>query len=94
LDDVCREPEMGFDFANEIILKIKDKNFKMDLEIEVDHLVMKEKAKFLPNESAYRYIGKETMTITRNVEKKHTIPNLYMKLFIWKNSQFCIILTN
>ena len=69
LSNIYKEPEMGFDFAKEIILKIKDKNLKMHLKIENDHIVMKEKAAFLPSESAYRYIGKETMTIIRNGKK-------------------------
>ena len=69
LNNISKEPEMGFDFANEIILKIKDKNIKMHLKIEIDRIVMKEKALFLPSESAYRYIGKETMTINRKGEE-------------------------
>ena len=76
---------MGFEYANEIVIKLKDKNFKMDLKIEVDHMVMKEKAKFTPSESAYRYIGKETMTITRDgVEKTYNTKSLHEIVFLEK----------
>jgi hypothetical protein len=83
LNKISKDPEMGFDYANEIVIKLKDKDFKMDLKIEVDHMVMKEKAKFLPSESAYRYIGKETMTITRNgVKKLYNTESLHEIVFL------------
>jgi len=85
LNKISKDPDMGFEYANEIVIKLKDKNFKMDLKIEVDHMVMKEKAKFTPSESAYRYIGKETMTITRDgVEKTYNTKSLHEIVFLEK----------
>lgn len=70
--DVEKEPELGFSFARRFIIHVKTPEIQLDLDVSVDHFVMKSLCNDLPTggESAYRFIGNETMTVYKNSQKK------------------------
>lgn len=83
LKNKSKEEEMGFNIAHQLNIKVKKKGFKMDLTIDLDHFVMKEKAQFIPGESVYRYIGKEKMVIAKDGEKRtYTTASLHEIVFL------------
>ena len=61
---------MGYTFATEFNLSGKKGDFSFSLNVKLDELVMIEKCDVSPGEDAYRYIGKEILTVTRNGESK------------------------
>lgn len=72
LNDIQHEPIMGLDFANQLVIDVIKigEFFEMSLTIEMDHIVMMDEAQFTPSQSAYRYIGNETMAVKRSGKTK------------------------
>jgi hypothetical protein len=70
LKKMNKEPVMGFDIANQLVMKVREKGFKMELTIDIDRLLMREETQFNPGESVYRYIGKEKLVVKRDGEEK------------------------
>ncbi|MDO5424068.1 MAG: lipocalin-like domain-containing protein [Eubacteriales bacterium] len=70
--DIETEPELGFSFAHRFMIHVKTPDIKLDLEVNVDHIVMKSLCDDLPTggESAYRFIGDEVLTVQKNTEKE------------------------
>lgn len=70
LENISQEPEMGYDFAKKINLKVSDEKAKIEITIDIERIVMREKAINRPSESVYRYIGKEVTKLTKETETK------------------------
>ncbi|WP_267202410.1 lipocalin-like domain-containing protein [Limosilactobacillus kribbianus] len=69
--DTAKEPTLGLSFAQRLVIHAKTPEIKLDLDIKVDHFVMKD-LNDLPTggESAYRYVGNETLTVKRHGQEE------------------------
>jgi hypothetical protein len=65
--DEAKEPTLGLTFANRLVIHANTPEIKLDLDIKIDHFVMKDMNE-LPTggESAYRYVGNELLVVNRN----------------------------
>ncbi len=82
------EPELGFNIPKQIVISANQKGCKLKLVIDMQRLVMKEKSDISDGESAYRYVAKECLTVTRNGESKvYNTSSLHEIVYLLKSKQ-------
>lgn len=83
--DVVYDDYMECEHANKLTMLHKNGDLEIKVTIDVERIVMREKAEKRPAESAYRYVGKEHTVMTRNGEvKEYNTSGLHEIVYLYE----------